>query len=65
MCYLRLIWVSFGVEIGLDQSTEAFSATINLKLKDNAVKQDLERAAELQRSALRAMVALLPLSSPG
>ncbi|EGG09774.1 uncharacterized protein MELLADRAFT_42468 [Melampsora larici-populina 98AG31] len=68
LCYLMLIRLSHiapaTVAPRLDQSTEAFSAIINLKLKDNAVKQDLERTAELQRSALRAMVALLPLSSP-
>lgn len=68
LCYLMLIRLSHiapaTVAPRLDQSTEQFSATINLKLKDNAVKQDHERTAELQRSALRAMVALLPLSSP-
>ncbi|KAH9813025.1 armadillo-type protein [Melampsora americana] len=68
LCYLMLIRLSHiapaTVAPRLDQSTEAFSATINLKLKDNAVKQDHERTAELQRSALRAVVALLPLASP-
>ncbi|POW22830.1 hypothetical protein PSHT_00764 [Puccinia striiformis] len=68
LCYLMLMRLSHiaptTIASRLDQSTEAFSATINLKLKDNSVKQDYERTAELQRSALRAMVALLRLSSP-
>jgi len=68
LCYLMLIRLSHiaptTIASRLDQSTEAFSATINLKLKDNSVKQDHERTAELQRSALRALVALLRVSSP-
>ncbi|OAV91609.1 hypothetical protein PTTG_04239 [Puccinia triticina 1-1 BBBD Race 1] len=68
LCYLMLIRLSYiaptTIASRLDQSTEAFSATINLKLKDNSVKQDHERTAELQRSALRALVALLRVSSP-
>lgn len=68
LCYLMLIRLSHiaptTVASRLDQSTEAFSATINLKLKVNSVKQDHERTAELQRSALRALVALLRVSSP-
>ncbi|KAA1077478.1 hypothetical protein PGT21_009666 [Puccinia graminis f. sp. tritici] len=68
LCYLMLIRLSHiaptTIASRLDQSSEAFSATINLKLKDNSVKQDHERTAELQRSALRALVALLRVSSP-
>ncbi|PLW19619.1 hypothetical protein PCASD_18183 [Puccinia coronata f. sp. avenae] len=68
LCYLMLIRLSHiaptTIASRLDQSTEAFSVTINLKLKDNSVKQDHERTAELQRSALRALVALLRVSSP-
>ncbi|CAH7677377.1 armadillo-type protein [Phakopsora pachyrhizi] len=68
LCYLMLIRLSHiaptTIAAYLDQSSEAFSATINMKLKDNSVKQDHERTAELQRSALRALVALLRLSSP-
>lgn len=53
------------VSPGLDQAADAFSSTLSVKLKDDAVKQDRERTNELQRSALRALAALHRLASPG
>lgn len=37
---------------------------LKTKLKETAVKQEVEKLAEMQRSVLRTMVALLPLVSP-
>lgn len=36
-------------------------AVLKTKLKETAVKQEVEKLAEMQRSVLRTMVALLPL----
>lgn len=48
---------------GLDAAAAPFDATLKMKLKDTAVKQEVEKLAGVQRSALRTMAALLPLSS--
>lgn len=37
---------------------------LKTKLKETAVKQEVEKLAEMQRSILRTLVALLPLASP-
>lgn len=37
---------------------------LKTKLKETAVKQEVEKLAEMQRSVLRTIVALLPLVNP-
>ena len=49
--------------VGLDAAATPFDALLKTKLKDGAVKQEVEKLAEMQRSALRTMAALLPLAS--
>lgn len=49
---------------GLDAAAPAFSAILNEKLKDTAVKQEQERHLQIQKSALRAFVALSKLATP-
>ena len=48
---------------GLDLAATPFDAILKMKLKDTAVKQEVEKLSGVQRSALRTMAALLPLSS--
>jgi cullin-associated NEDD8-dissociated protein 1 len=51
--------------IELDSAADAFTTTLNEKLKDNAVKQEQEKHQQMQKSALRAFAALSRLSNPG
>jgi len=48
---------------GLDVLVEPLRTTVTTKVKDNAVKQELERNEELIRSALRAIVAISKLEN--
>lgn len=48
---------------GLDLATKPLDDVLKTKLKETAVKQEVEKLAEMQRSVLRTMVALLPLVS--
>lgn len=47
----------------MDAAAAPFDATLKMKLKDTAVKQEVEKLSGVQRSALRTMAALLPLAS--
>jgi hypothetical protein len=49
----------------LDDSVSAFKETLEMTLKDSAVKQETERLAELQNAALRCIVVLNRRASPG
>jgi len=50
----------------LDDAAEPLGTTMKgVAVGKDTVKQDLERASELQRSALRAIAALSKISSPG
>ena len=53
------------VRLGLDDSVDSFKTPLDTVLKDNAVKQETERLAELQKAALRCMAVLNRLASPG
>lgn len=53
------------VSLGLDDSVDSFKTPLDTVLKDNAVKQETERLAELQKAALRCMAVLNRLASPG
>ena len=48
---------------GLDSAAKPFEDVLKQKLKDSAVKQEVEKLAEMQRAALRTMASLLPLAS--
>lgn len=48
---------------GLDAAAQPLDAVLQVKLKETAVKQEVEKLAEMQKSALRTIAALLPLSS--
>ncbi len=50
----------------LDEAAEPLGVTMKgLAVNKDTVKQDLERASELQRSALRAIAALSKIATPG
>ena len=50
----------------LDEAADPLAKTMaDVAVEKNTVKQDLERASELQRSALRAIVALSKIQQPG
>ena len=50
----------------LDEAAEPLGKTLQgVAVSKDTVKQDLERASELQRSALRAIAALSKISTPG
>lgn len=50
----------------MDEATPQLEKTMKgATVTKDTVKQDLERAAELQRSALRAVAALSKISTPG
>jgi cullin-associated NEDD8-dissociated protein 1 len=50
----------------LDEAADPLARTMaDVAVEKNTVKQDLERASELQRSALRAIVALSKIQQPG
>ncbi|PWN51713.1 TIP120-domain-containing protein [Violaceomyces palustris] len=67
LCYLMLVRLAelapVQVAQSLDDISEPISATLKAKLKDNSTKQEIEKAAELQRFVFRALVALNKLSS--
>jgi cullin-associated NEDD8-dissociated protein 1 len=48
---------------GLDSTVQPLDAVLKTKLKETAVKQEVEKLQEMQRSVLRTMAALLPLMS--
>ncbi|KAL1924349.1 uncharacterized protein VTP21DRAFT_7384 [Calcarisporiella thermophila] len=48
----------------LDETVEPLRATLNHQVKQNAVKQEIEKNTELVRSALRAICTLARLSEP-
>lgn len=50
---------------GLDETVPAFTETLGIVLKDNAVKQEAERTLELQKSAIRTLAVLNRISSSG
>lgn len=50
-------------ESGLDAAAQPLDGVLKQKLKETAVKQEVEKLAEMQRSVLRTMAALLPLVS--
>jgi cullin-associated NEDD8-dissociated protein 1 len=50
----------------LDDAAESLAVTMKgVVVNKDTVKQDLERASELQRSALRAIAALSKITTPG
>jgi cullin-associated NEDD8-dissociated protein 1 len=51
------------ISAGLDTAVKPFDGVLKTKLKETAVKQEVEKLAEMQRSALRTMASLLPLAS--
>ncbi len=68
LCYLMLVKLAqvapTAVAQRLDETVPTFTATLEATLKDTAVKQETERLAELQKAALRCLVALNRLASP-
>ncbi|SGY91656.1 BQ5605_C038g11689 [Microbotryum silenes-dioicae] len=62
LCYLMLVKLAMVAPIAvaqrLDECVPAFKATLDMVLKDSAVKQETERLAELQKSTLRCIAAL-------
>ncbi|KAI8375217.1 armadillo-type protein [Blakeslea trispora] len=48
----------------LDDLVATFKATLDFKMRSNAVKQEIEKNQELVRAVLRCIVALHPLSDP-
>ena len=55
-----------AVSLRLDEATPQLEKTMKgATVTKDTVKQDLERAAELQRSALRAVAALSKINTPG
>jgi len=70
ICHMMLFRLAHiapaAVSQRLDDSAEPLAATMTeVAVEKNTVKQDLERASELQRSALRAIAALSRISTPG
>jgi len=67
MILFRLAQVApAAVSLRLDEATPQLEKTMKgATVTKDTVKQDLERAAELQRSALRAIAALSKASTPG
>ncbi|KAK4057022.1 hypothetical protein OIO90_001922 [Microbotryomycetes sp. JL221] len=67
LCYLMLTKLShltpLAVSNRLDDTVPSFTETLQTTLKENSVKQDLERLAELQKAALRCMIVLQKRSS--
>ncbi|KAI9488039.1 armadillo-type protein [Zychaea mexicana] len=49
----------------LDELVDPFKATLEFKMRSNAVKQEVEKNQELVRATLRCMVGLAGLSEPG
>ncbi|KAK0550334.1 hypothetical protein OC846_003719 [Tilletia horrida] len=47
----------------LDEIAEPISAALRIKLKDSATKQDVDKAAELQRAIFRVLIALEKLNT--
>lgn len=68
LAYLMLIRLSkvapTAVSQRLDDLIEPFKATLDFKMRSNAVKQEVEKNQELIRAVLRCIVALSPLSDP-
>src|SRR6267154_26120 len=57
---------SLAASLRLDEATPQLEKTMKgATVTKDTVKQDLERAAELQRSALRAVAALSKINTPG
>lgn len=55
-----------AVSLRLDEATPQLEKTMKgANITKDTVKQDLERAAELQRSAMRAIAALSKAHTPG
>lgn len=50
--------------IGLDELVTPFKTTLDVKMRSNAVKQEVEKNQELIRAALRCIIALNQLSEP-
>lgn len=67
LCHLMLVRLAHttgpALVEGLDILVEPLRTTVTTKVKDNAVKQELERNEELIRSALRAIVAISKLEN--
>lgn len=59
-----LILIAFD-EIELDDAVEPLKSTLNHKVKQTAVKQEVEKNQELVRSALRCIAVLAKLSESG
>ncbi|CEP12785.1 hypothetical protein [Parasitella parasitica] len=53
-----------AVSSRLDDLIEPFKATLDFKMRSNAVKQEIEKNQELIRAVLRCIVAVSPLSDP-
>ncbi|KAK4052490.1 hypothetical protein OIV83_002292 [Microbotryomycetes sp. JL201] len=68
LCYLMLAKLAHLTPVAvtnrLDETVPTFTETLQTTLKDNAVKQETERLAELQKAALRCMIVLQKRSSP-
>jgi len=70
ICHMMLFRLSqvapAAVSLRLDEATPQLEKTMKgATVTKDTVKQDLERAAELQRSALRAVAALSKINTPG
>jgi cullin-associated NEDD8-dissociated protein 1 len=70
LCHMMLFRLSqvapTAVAQRLDEATPELEKTMRgAAVTKDTVKQDLERTAELQRSALRAIAALSKINSPG
>ena len=66
MMLFRLSQVApMAVSQRLDEITVPLSKTMSIAQGKDAVKQDIERASELQRSTLRAAAALHKAATPG
>ncbi|KAI9483260.1 MAG: armadillo-type protein [Benjaminiella poitrasii] len=66
LAYLMLIRISkvapTAVAQRLNNLVEPFKATLDFKMRSNAVKQEVEKNQELIRAVLRCIIALCPLS---
>jgi len=70
ICHMMLFRIAqiapTAVSQRLDEAAEPLGKTMaDVAVEKNTVKQDLERASELQRSALRAIAALSKIQQPG
>ncbi|GEM12805.1 cullin-associated NEDD8-dissociated protein 1 [Rhodotorula toruloides] len=67
LCYVMLMKLAHVAPIAvsqrLDETVPAFTETLGIVLKDNAVKQEAERTLELQKSAIRTLAVLNRISS--